>query len=182
VTLPEFLEQHLGQIAEGWVYDDGPTVRVVRFPDQPTDGITTFTTLGLSDHVLRLPSGDEVRQEFIFPTRAEYPPNWVASFLGTLTQTVLRKHWGLARGEFIGPSDPLIPGATANAVYASIPVIYPDAVRVYSGASSPVVLVWLVPITEGEVNYIKTHGWDAFESLLENDQPDLFDLRRPGVV
>lgn len=61
------LETFLGPIAGGWTEDAAGArlpFQVVRFEDRPRGNVVTYSTLGLSRHVLELPS-KTVRQELV---------------------------------------------------------------------------------------------------------------------
>ncbi|MEF9416832.1 suppressor of fused domain protein [Ralstonia sp. SM1864_UCD524_TZ4] len=186
MTIIEHLERHLGPIAEGWgtpiSSDDQSRVRIVRFSNVPYDGAMTFCTVGHSDHVAEMDDGRTVRQELLFSTAGSYPADQVASFLLTLSSYLRSRTKALLRGEVIGPSAPVIPGVAANAVYASMPVIFPQGLEVYSESVPSTVLVWLVPLSASEAGFVRKEGWSRFEDLLEERNPDLLDLDRPSLV
>jgi hypothetical protein len=69
-----------------------------------------------------------------------------------------------------------------RAMYVSLPVVFPKSFWVYEDVSPAVVLVWPIPIHPEEVGYIATHGWNAFEDLLESEDPDLLDFTRKPVI
>ncbi|ACC76293.1 suppressor of fused domain protein [Paraburkholderia caribensis] len=184
MTLIEHLETNLGPIAEGWKDDStvGNALRVVRFPNQPFQGASTFATLGLSESKVSLPNGNHCGQELLFAAWDRYQAPHVGSFLLTFGAQVRNRQRALLRGDVIGPSAPLIPGVAANAIYASNPVIYPEELARYDDDGSPTVFVWLVPLMEAEGRFAKTQGWNQFEDALEKANPDLLDLDRSSVV
>lgn len=183
MSIVEHLEAHLGTIAGGWSRkSETQSLQVVRFADRPDPSVSTFATLGLSRHVLAMPREREVRQELLFAAHDRYPADRIASFLLSFAEYVGDRHRALLRGDVVGPADPLIPGVAATAVYASLPVVYPDGLATFRGSEPPTVLVWLIPLLPDEAPWVKAHGWSAFEDRLEAAEPDLFDLDRPPVV
>jgi hypothetical protein len=183
VSLIDHLERSLGKISGGWNLPgkDG-ALQVVRFLDQPNVGVSTYVTLGVSRAVLPLGNGREVRQELLISAHDEFDPEQVASFLLTFSEYFLNQRRALLRGDVVGPSSPLIPGAEVVAVYASLPTMFGDEFWTFSGSTPPTVLVWLIPVHDEEVAFIKANGWSAFEDLLEARNPDLCDLRRCTVA
>jgi hypothetical protein len=153
---------------------------VVRFPDRPEPGVVTYSTLGLSKQALAMPGGREVRQELVFAAHDRYPADAIASFLLSFAEYI-RSRRALLRGDVVGPADPIIPGAPMTAVYASLPVVWPDGFATDRASTPPTVLVWLIPLRSEEAAQVKTGGWNAFEDRLEASDPDLFDLDRPAV-
>lgn len=69
MNIAEHLERYLGRIDRGWSSDSLPGVQVCLFPDCPEQGLITLATLGLSNKVLGLGVGREVRQEIIIAFR-----------------------------------------------------------------------------------------------------------------
>ncbi len=43
-------------------------------------------------------------------------------------------------------------------------------------------MVWLIPITAREAEFIKLEGWSRFEDILVEKNPDFGDLNRASVV
>ncbi|MGR9586367.1 suppressor of fused domain protein [Pandoraea sputorum] len=157
-------------------------MRVVRFACRPFEGASTYSTLGFSDSPVQLLGGDTCAQELLFAAWDSFPAPKVASFLLTFAEYVRSQRRALLRSEVIGPSTPLIPGVAANAVYASLPAIYPDGLACYRASKPPTILVWLVPLIGQECEIVRCNGWSNFEKLLENSNPDLLDLDRPSLV
>ncbi|MDN7592138.1 suppressor of fused domain protein [Burkholderia seminalis] len=184
MTIIDHLETNLGLIAEGWKNDSavGDVLQVVRFADQPFKGASTFATIGLSESKVLLPNGKPCRQEFVFAAWDSSPAAHVASFLLTFAEYVRGKQRPILRGDVVGPSVPLIPGVTANSVYATNPVIFPETLACYDGDATPTVIVWLLPLMEAECLFVKEHGWNRFEDALESANPDLLDLDRSSIV
>lgn len=179
IDLVQHLEAQLGPIVDG--FGDQAALNVVRFADRPQAGVTTYCTLGLGQHLLRLPSGKQVRQELLLSVHDSYDPVAVASALLTLAERLIQDHRALARGEVMGPSAPLIAGVRARAVYASLPVVFDDALMTFHGTNPPTVLVWLIPMPPEEAEYVRDHGWEPFEEALESAEAELWDLNRNPI-
>lgn len=175
MKLYDHMELYLGKISEGWApEEEGFNIQVVRFNSVPFDGISTYATLGLSNFILNINS-KQVRQELIFSAYDTYPADEVASFLMTFAEYIANGGTGLLRGEIkMGP--PLIRNVKSNGVYASIPVVFADELQVFNGGDSPVVFVWLIPITDTDAHFVIKNGWNKFEEELEQNNCDLWDL------
>lgn len=68
-------------------------------------------------------------------------------------------------------------------LYAALPVYYDDdfnSVVVENGDS--VAIVWLVPITSGEAQFVAERGWEKFEQELIKRDPDLMDMNRETIA
>jgi len=179
----QHFETYLGTTEAGWNLTQGSErFQVVRFNRQPSEGTVTYATLGMSHVVLPLPSGRQVRQELIFAAHDQFSSEEIASFLLTFCDFVLSKNQALLRGDVVGPNAPLIPGVAVTGVYATMPVVFGEGLGTLEDTVPPTVIVWLIPITDKEVAFIKAKGWGTFEDLLEDRQPDFWDLNRPSLI
>ncbi|WP_094710691.1 suppressor of fused domain protein [Hahella sp. CCB-MM4] len=56
----------------------------------------------------------------------------------------------------------------------------PEAFEIIE-ADPILVFVWLIPIYPEEQKFIREIGWSSFEELINDQQPDFFDLNRARV-
>lgn len=181
--LVKHLEAHLGTILHGWSLDaDGDTIpfQIVELSGGKEPSVHTYSTLGLSNHPLQSRvSNKEIRCELVMVAR-----NGSDAIPGILQQVGkgLIQEGALLRGDVIGPRNPLINGSSMSALYASIPVYFPDSFATCDSAQGPIVFIWLIPIAQKEAFYIQKNGWSAFEKLLVGCDPDLSDLFRNSVI
>lgn len=182
--LVRHLEAHLGTILHGWSLDaDGDTVpfQVVELSDGKEPSVHTYSTLGLSNHPLQSRvSNKEIRCELVMVAR-----NGSDAIPGVLQQVgrgLIQEGHALLRGDVIGPRNPLISGSSMSALYASIPVYFPNSFATCDSAQGPIVFIWLIPIAQKEASYIQENGWNAFEKLLVNCDLDLSDLFRDSIT
>jgi hypothetical protein len=183
----EHLEAHLGQMSVGWERNaDGIRLpfRVLRFNAAPDPGAVTFSTLGLSTEELRSPrDGRVIRQEFLMTCLADQADYNIPAILQQVALERIRTKEAILRGEVLGPRGSLFPIGGMSALYAAIPVYFPQDIQTVTVAiGQQAVFVWLMPIHATEAAYVETHGWRAFEELLEREDPDLRDLARAAIV
>jgi hypothetical protein len=176
------VEQHLGRIARGSRCAGHQGVQAALIEDCPAAGATAYVTLGLSDHILHAPSGRQYRQELLGASYARYADLRPEANLLTVAHDLLGEHRALLRGEVVGPRGPLVSGSPLEAYYCSLPVYFPDALATFGGSVPATVFIWLVPISHAEAHYVWEHGWEKFEDLLVERDPDLLDLMRPSLV
>jgi hypothetical protein len=151
MSIIHHLEARLGKIAEGWSNrGEVGGLQVVRFDDEPVEHVNTFATLGLSNHVLQMNDGRDIRQELLVGAKAEYAGRTIADFLLTVGEELLRDHRAVLRGELVGGGRPIISGTGVTAAYASIPVAFGDSLQAYRESRPVTILVWLIPVFDSE--------------------------------
>jgi Suppressor of fused protein (SUFU) len=90
---------------------------------------------------------------------------------------MIRRSEAMTRGTIIGPRGRLFAGGNMTALYAAEPAYLRDGFARCAGAP-PIDLLWLVPITDTEADFARTHGRQAFEDAREHEDPDLSDPNR----
>ncbi|MBB4765605.1 suppressor of fused domain protein [Amorphoplanes digitatis] len=152
----EHLESFLGHMSGGSRGDETTPegVQLAWFPDSPFPGVTTPVTVDLSRRHLAMPNGGALHQELMMHVpKSDYPAR-AAGLLFQVAGEMVRRGSALQHAQVIGPHGPLFPGSQMTAMVAISPLYLPDAsafVRVED--SVPVVLTWLVPITDGEAEF-----------------------------
>jgi hypothetical protein len=188
-TFPEWLERHLGTMAEGVdteLVAGTSRVFVCRYPDQPAEGATTYVTVGLSKTWLHA-NDRHVRQELMLSRWGDEEYD-CARLLPWICRLVLDSGDAILLGEILPPAGPLLPGATAEALVGLHPAYHPEEFGVYRGDAGgdeghpPVGVTWLVPVTGDEAAFVNEHGVDRFTELLLERDPDLLDWSRPSML
>jgi hypothetical protein len=175
------LEAHLGPIIRGFS-GDAEGVQVATFHDQPVRGAITYSTVGLSDHVLTSGTGRHTRVELVSGAYERFETAILASALLALAAELRDSHSALLRGQVIGPRGPLLDGSQIEAFYCAAPIYFADSFAELRAVVPATVFVWLVPITHAEAHFVFEHGWSKFEDLLTERDPDLLDLGRPSLI
>lgn len=173
------VEGFLGSISAGFKVSD--SLLVAEFEDAPELKVNSYVTFGLSNHVLSLPNGREVRQELVGAVGTEFGNGALASFLGTLAESLLISHRALLRGQLLGPGES-IAGTIMRHGYVAVPTFLPDEFGQIEGTNPDTVFAWVIPVTDREAGYIREHGWDTFSDLMESIEFDVYDLSRSSIV
>ncbi|MBW8761509.1 MAG: suppressor of fused domain protein [Microbacterium sp.] len=184
--LVEHFEGTLGPIGYEWSVDpDGVKMpfQIVRFTGGSDADSVGYSTLGLSRRVLPSPTSHlHIRHELLMLAPEALKPDHVASILLQVGKMVIGMERALLRGDVIGPAGALVPGTDLTALYVTMPTYFPDEFATYSDDDGAVVIAWLVPITDSEADYVSSHGWDAFEDKLVEQDPDLVDFHRSAIA
>jgi hypothetical protein len=186
IGLIEHLERHLGNIEAGWKDSDGSRwpFYVLRFTGGPIAHTHTYSTLGLADIPLMSPvSGKEIRHELLFMARASWGDRTLPALLHQVGMEAVSRGFPYLRGEVIGRRGRLFPDTQMEALYVSGPVYLPDS---FAAHKSPegigCIFAWLIPITACEAEFVRNKGWNAFEDLLCQCDPDLLDFKRASIA
>jgi len=183
MSLIQHIENHLGPIDKGWKDNDSEeSLQIVSFLDCPGETVSTFLSLGMSHKVLEMNSTKKVRQELIFSVYTLAIPGLVVSFLMSLCEAILNRGKAVLRGEVIPLSSELAERIGFEFVYCTIPVFFEDDFCSYDDTSPPTIMVWVLPIYRSEAEYIEENGWESFEDLLEDKDPDLCSLERESII
>jgi hypothetical protein len=183
MTIIEHVEKYLGQIDQGWKDNDSDdALQVVSFKDTPGETVSTYLSLGLSKLPMTLSEDKEVRQELVFSVYSMVISSMVVSFMLSLCEAIIGRGKAILRGEVIPLSKEVAKRIGFDAVYCTNPVFFDGEFCDYDESSPPTVIVWMLPIYQSEVDYISAHGWESFEDLLEEKDPDLCSLERNPVI
>ncbi|PYZ98146.1 hypothetical protein CR205_06000 [Alteribacter lacisalsi] len=186
-TFINFLEKHMGKIECGWHQNQQGhrlPFQVVMYEGGPMPGAKSYSTLGLSLEALTDgESGELIHQELIFLTDALFDHPEIPFILQNTALMALNSHTPYFRGNVIGPFGPMFEGCDMEAFYVTLPVYFNEPFRVYeTKAGVRYNMMWLIPITASEADFIEANGWGIFEDLLSETQPDLTDLYRESLV
>jgi len=136
----------------------------------------------MSRHALALPHEREVRQELLVATRDVYIDDDLSKLLLHLAEGIINEHKALLRGNVIPLGHAICKGSKLTNLSVSVPVVFPEQLATCADTEPPTIFAWLIPITAEEAALIDRAGWASFEELLEQKDPDLFDLLRHSSV
>lgn len=180
------LEQYFGLLDCGWYEVDGEKLPfpIWKFNHGPADGTVAFTTAGLSEHPLPSSSGGEViRHELVIFGREDERLDLLPAILVQVGETILRAGRALLYGDVLGPCGPIIPGSELTAFYVTGHAYMPDSFNVvHDDQGEHLILLWLIPITDGEAAFCREQGAEKFEAQIARVDPDFLDWDRPSFL
>jgi hypothetical protein len=177
--LIQHLRKYLGDSDAGWI-EDSLGIQVWRFKDKPVVGAATYTTVGLSNHLLGQHEKAAIRQELVFSCYEHFSDLPIQKRLLSIASDVMGSHDALSEGQVLGPHGPLFYGVKTESLLALQPSFFPDGFGEFTETDgSTVIMVWLVPLHHDEAAFARRHGWNIFESLVVELNPDVMDLNRP---
>jgi hypothetical protein len=172
----------LGNVSDVWKDNEGSHLEVLLFKDQPQPGISTYTTLNMSEDILSLKGEKKIRQELIFSVYEKFENEEIAQHLVSFAEEVVKSRKGLLKGQVIGPGRPFIVGTELVGLYPTAPVFFESGFHVNNNYHPPVVVVWLIPILINEIHFIQKKGWNEFEERLEKSQCDFWNVNRKSII
>jgi hypothetical protein len=163
--------------------DEKLKVDILYCRNRPTDGVTAYSTIGLSDHPMHSPDGSE------FPTRLELSgvcatavdsfPNILASAAFSVIRTQRVHYPGAVMPDFVRHY-----GASTDLphLYLTSPYLWEEQLKTLDCGTKRVSWLLAIPISEAEYGYLKQHGDRELERRLEERKADVSDISRASVV
>lgn len=185
----EHIERHLGQVNAYWTQTlDGSKCpfQVVRCTGGVLD-TTFFCTLGLASHPFRAssdPAAPYHRQELLIAVPASFGTRNVPPLLQQLGIIALTRNRPFLRGEVMMGTVPVFSEWPFRGFYASHPCVIEDQAfaRCTREDGEPVTFLWMAPLYQTEIDFLRTHGPHRLETLFATRSVDLVDLNRPPAV
>jgi len=162
--------------------EDGIDLDITEHHGVPADGALSLATRGLRWHARCADCDGPLDQELLMCCWGDQFTQDLVTLLGSVASEQAKAGRALAWGEVLPPAGPLLPGATTEALYVSQPGYFDEQLAAIASEGRTVRVRWLVPVHASEAAWIAEQGHEAFESLLEREDPDLLDLQRPAVV
>lgn len=85
-------------------------------------------------------------------------------------------------GKIINIGRPWIDGASCDHLLVSLPYLLGPKFEYLRVLDLSIRFLWLLPITQSEASYARTHGVEALESVFERTAFDTLDPTRNSVV
>ncbi|MDA8128532.1 MAG: suppressor of fused domain protein [Betaproteobacteria bacterium] len=157
------------------------TVDILSCADRPSRGVTSYSTIGLSDSAI--PWGDEE-----FPTRIELAgactsdANAFPNILASAAFLMLRNRGVFHPGAVIENYVRLyLPDTFVPHLYFTTPFLWPG-IAIFKADEIPVTWLQAMPISDAERKYLHMHGDLALEKLFRERHVDSCNLDRQSVI
>jgi len=164
-----------------WDENEYSFVDLVACSDQPCERVTSYGTIGLSDHSL-IQDGKE------FPVRLELVGVSASSFtdfsniLTTAAFYIINEEWFCCPGAVLQNAVDMYDKSLNMKHLMFVPPFLWDKLKTTHYESKSVTWLLAVPISENERQYAENNGSDALENLFEEHQVDIYDLFRKSVL
>ncbi len=158
-------------------------VSILCAPDRPISGINSYSTVGLWRTALEaLPNHTPVRLEIVaaFPSDKEGFREILASAAFRIMRT--RRH-AAAGHVFADYVREWYPKSTVPHLFFTVPSTWEeDALDDMTMGNLELQFLQILPITQGEYEFLMEHGEDALEMRLIGAAVDFYDLKRKSAV
>ncbi|MEW2634837.1 suppressor of fused domain protein [Streptomyces sp. NPDC048389] len=188
-ALVDHFESRLGRLIGAWsASEQSPegSPQVGYFAGGALEGVQSYATIGLHNRHLTPRTSSRAQHLELLGCNRPVPGEKYGPFPGVLefvAEHLVVSEEAVLRGEVIPLPRPLTPEGSLTALYAAVPVYFDDDfASVALENKTDVSIVWLVPISDAERGFVETKGWQAFESELVRQDPDLLDLSRESMI
>lgn len=150
--------------------------------DQPQKGVTSYSTIGLSDCPINQ-GGVEIDLRVEFVGACSNSVSEFGNIVTTAAFCVINSKWSCAPGVIF----PDIVGMyncsrTLKHLLLVSPFLWEDKLETLELPSKKIAWLLLIPISEAEYQYAQVEGLSKLEELFEGHQIDVFNINRPSVV
>lgn len=158
------------------------SVDLLACKDQPQKGVTSYSTIGLSDYPINQ-DGVEIDLGVEFVGVCSSSVSEFANIVATAAFCVINSKWSCAPGMIF----PDVVGmyscsSTLKHLLLVSPFLWEGKLEILELPGKKVAWLLLVPISEAEYQYAQVEGSSELEGLFEVHQVDVFNINRPSVV
>ncbi|MGK5049763.1 suppressor of fused domain protein [Janthinobacterium sp. GB4P2] len=161
---------------------ESANIYVLEAKDSPGVGLTSFATIGLSDHPLFF-NGDEFEARTELIGACDSNRKDFAHILATSSFFIINSKWFCAPGIiFPGVVEMHNLSKTMSDVYFTNPFLWGDKFHSLTLHEKTVAWLLAIPISKSETKFAAEFGPEKLEELFSKKDIDIFDLNRASVV
>ena len=158
----------------GPIVESIPSFRVLRIEPRGEADPWIYLTLGAWE------ATKESRHGFEFFLLAPFESPYHVETLAALADYHVDEP--LRLGQTLELGRPWLEGSAPDAFFVTLPYQFGPDFEQCDADGQHVQILWLLPITRDETAYLRTHGYEAFEHLLESSGADFADPARRSLV
>lgn len=183
MELIKHIEKYFGTLTEGESVSNENYGKLIflKFANRPFEDITTYVSMGLSNHILHIKEGKEVRMEILASIYTEQENNCINDLLLYISDKMLKTHKAILRGQVLEIPPRILGNKLFTSVYVSIPIFFEEGFASMKTSNPDTIFAWIFPLYKSEADFISRNGWDVFEDLLEKDDCDFWSLNRSEI-
>ena len=150
--------------------------------DRPYEGISSYSTIGLSGYSIDLKTEDnkELRVEFI--GACDSSSDMFANIISSCAFNIISDKYSCNPGTvFPCVVSEYYPDIEMRHIYFTAPFLWEN---IHNLEFDDVIVTWLmaIPISDNEFGFLINNGSDQLEALFEDKDIDVFDINRKSVL
>lgn len=149
---------------------------IMECPDPLDKNVIFYASIGLSDYSV----GDKKYELMISGYSAQ---DKVGNILSTSAFFCIKDQWKVSEGVvFEKLVEMYYPDSEMKHIYFTTPYLWEDKLEDFMVQNEEVHFLLAIPISEPEFELFKQKGSDALETLLEENEIDIFDINRKSIL
>jgi len=168
-------------VSKYWDENNVSNIDMLSTVNRPYDGITSYSTIGLSDHSIGYTiDGIPLRLEIVGASATEYEQ--FSNVLATCAFFIINSNVSVSHGKVLQDIIKIYyPNNEMKHVLLVSPFLWED-LKTLDFQNKKVTWLLAVPISENEYLFAEDKGTDALEELFEREEIDIFDLERESIL
>ncbi|WP_330949340.1 suppressor of fused domain protein [Virgibacillus sp. MG-45] len=168
-------------VSKYWDENNVSNIDLLTTVNRPFDGVSSYSTIGLSDHSIELTVDETPLQiEIVGASATDYEqfPNILAS----CAFCIINSKFSVSHGKvFRDIIKMYYPNTEMKHVLFVSPFLWED-LKTLEFPNKKVAWLLAVPISENEYLFAQEKGTDSLEELFEQEEIDIFDLERESIL
>ncbi|WP_146551799.1 suppressor of fused domain protein [Rummeliibacillus sp. SL167] len=168
-------------VSKYWDENNVSNIDMLTTVNRPFDGVSSYSTIGLSDHSIELTVDETpLRIEIVGASATDYEqfPNILAS----CAFCIINSKFSVSHGKvFRDIIKMYYPNTEMKHVLFVSPFLWED-LKTLEFPNKKVTWLLAVPISENEYLFAQEKGTDSLEELFEQEEIDIFDLDRESIL
>lgn len=164
-----------------WDDNNENYVDIMSCCDRPYDGVTSYSTIGLSGYSIDQTVDDiPLRVEIVGACASSY--NFFPNILGTCAFNIINSKYTCYPGAiFHNVIKYYMPDCSMKHIMFISPFLWENKLTILDFADKKVAWLLALPISEKEFEFAQRNSTDDLETIFEEHQIDIFDLNRKSV-
>jgi len=158
------------------------TVGVLWSKNTPEMGVTSYSTVRLSDYFMKYGEGEfNTRLEIAGCCYSGYEN--FSSIIASAAFCIMRTH-NLCFPGFVMPNyvKEYEPDSPVPHLYFTSPFIWENELKTLDVGTKKVSWLLAIPISDAEYDFLERYGYESFENMLEEKEVDIFELYRTSSI
>jgi antitoxin YqcF len=169
-------------VSKYWDDNNASNIDILSTVNRPFDGVTSFSTIGLSDHSIELTVElmKPLHVEIVGASATEYEP--FPNVLATCAFCIINSKLSVSHGKvFRDIIKMYYPNSEMKHVLFVSPFLWED-LKTLEFPNKKVAWLLALPISENEYLFAQENGTDSLEELFEQREINIFDLERESIL